>query len=522
MFTAGFFDPPHRGHAEHLREAKKLGDQLIVLVHRDECVPPSTLVETPEGVKRISEVNIGDEVIGTSVGICTAKLVREYEGELVKIKARYLPAVYFTPNHPILVRKMNIYQTRRKGKRPYVYKLKEFEWIEAGRVVPSKRFKKLLVVVPKDLTEEPYIIRLKSLNPYAKKDRIIELNEEFAKLLGLWFAEGTVYISISKRKHRAYSYRKLKDGTIKRYPYMRHTRYHRVCFSFGKHEKELVKWCVNILKKYGFNPFVAETRTALVVWLNSGPLARWLKAEFGCTAREKRIPHWLFKERKRIIKAFIEGVLIGDGWTDGYHHRIALTNKIAILGLHRLLRKLGIMASYTEREITGEIEGRKLRKTMAYAISWTNIKRKMFFEDERYYYLPVERVEKVPYKGKVYNLETTTETYGVPFIVHNCCIRKKGYCFMPLEDRKALLESMRWVDKVIVCPEECDLTAVRVLRELKPDIFARGGDRTPENMPKEELEVCEELGIKIIYNVGGGKVQSSSWLCENFIRKFRK
>jgi hypothetical protein len=39
-------------------------------------------------------------------------------------------------------------------------------------------------------------------------------------------------------------------------------------------------------------------------------------------------------------------------------------------------------------------------------------------------------------------------------------------------------------------------------------------------MPKSEVELCEKLGIKIVYGVGGGKAQSSSWLIENFEKVF--
>jgi len=99
-----------------------------------------------------------------------------------------------------------------------------------------------------------------------------------------------------------------------------------------------------------------------------------------------------------------------------------------------------------------------------------------------------------------------------------CCVKKKGYCFMPLEDRLALLEAIKYVDEVVVCGPSCDLTTTEVLQKVRPQIFAKGGDRTPENMPRSEVELCERLGIKIVYGVGGGKVQSSSWLVENFAK----
>ena len=93
---------------------------------------------------------------------------------------------------------------------------------------------------------------------------------------------------------------------------------------------------------------------------------------------------------------------------------------------------------------------------------------------------------------------------------------KKGYIFMPFEERKELLESIKYVDEVVRCIDK-DQTVCQTLRKLKPDIFAKGGDRNLKNIP--EKEVCEELGIKMLFGVGGGKVQSSSWLVDNSIKK---
>ena len=41
-------------------------------------------------------------------------------------------------------------------------------------------------------------------------------------------------------------------------------------------------------------------------------------------------------------------------------------------------------------------------------------------------------------------------------------------------------------------------------------IFAKGGDRTIDNIP--EVAVCNKYNIKMIFNVGGNKTQSSSLL----------
>ena len=86
---------------------------------------------------------------------------------------------------------------------------------------------------------------------------------------------------------------------------------------------------------------------------------------------------------------------------------------------------------------------------------------------------------------------------------------KKGRAFMPFIERKEVLEAIGYVDEVIMSIDQ-DGTVTETLRNLKPHVFAKGGDRIQGNMPQSELDVCEGEGIEIIYNVGGEKIQSSS------------
>lgn len=93
---------------------------------------------------------------------------------------------------------------------------------------------------------------------------------------------------------------------------------------------------------------------------------------------------------------------------------------------------------------------------------------------------------------------------------------KKGFPFMPEAERKEIIEAIAGVDRVVVTnhiPGDPDRSVCSALREIHPTIFANGGDRKPDGDPVPEVDLCNELGIEIIYNVGaGGKVQSSSWL----------
>lgn len=90
-------------------------------------------------------------------------------------------------------------------------------------------------------------------------------------------------------------------------------------------------------------------------------------------------------------------------------------------------------------------------------------------------------------------------------------MKKKGYIFMPYNERKTILESIKYIDDVIPCFDE-DETVSKTLSYLKPDIFAKGGDRTYDNIPQSEKDICEKCSIKLVFGIGGEKIQSSSEL----------
>jgi len=88
-------------------------------------------------------------------------------------------------------------------------------------------------------------------------------------------------------------------------------------------------------------------------------------------------------------------------------------------------------------------------------------------------------------------------------------MRKKGYVFMPWEERAEILLAIRGVVSVEQV-DDSDGTVCEALRRIRPDLFANGGDRRGNNTP--EVQVCTDLGIDLLWNVGGEKIQSSSEL----------
>ena len=83
---------------------------------------------------------------------------------------------------------------------------------------------------------------------------------------------------------------------------------------------------------------------------------------------------------------------------------------------------------------------------------------------------------------------------------------KKGDSFMSQKDRMKIVSALKCVDEVFLSIDK-DKSQCESLRSIKPDVFAKGGDRTSGEIP--ESKVCSELGIEIIDGLGA-KIRSSS------------
>jgi len=98
--------------------------------------------------------------------------------------------------------------------------------------------------------------------------------------------------------------------------------------------------------------------------------------------------------------------------------------------------------------------------------------------------------------------------------------KKKGKPFLPWTERATVIGNLGMVDKVVQGLDR-DGTVSQNLKEIRrrnPEAeitFCNGGDRTDDNTP--ELKQCEKSDIKTAFNVGGGKIVSSSMLLDDWV-----
>lgn len=93
----------------------------------------------------------------------------------------------------------------------------------------------------------------------------------------------------------------------------------------------------------------------------------------------------------------------------------------------------------------------------------------------------------------------------------NQAILKKGKPFMSDKDRCSIVSKLKMVDEVFLSIDQ-DRSVCKSIEYLKPHIFAKGGDRTSDEIP--ESKVCREYGIEIIDGLGH-KIRSSSEFINN-------
>lgn len=97
----------------------------------------------------------------------------------------------------------------------------------------------------------------------------------------------------------------------------------------------------------------------------------------------------------------------------------------------------------------------------------------------------------------------------------NWLIRKKGYCLNPWHERKEMLLAIKGVAEVVQV-DDSDDTVCEALRRIKPNVFGNGGLRNQTNTPEREL--CQKLGIAMVYGLGGGERDAKTRSLQKKIR----
>jgi len=163
------------------------------------CLPPGTWIFTETGLKRIEEVRIGERVLSAFGGFTEVvdTMKRRHVGKLIEIRTGMTVPLLITPEHPVLV----VENVRVRQGEPWREKY------AGARISPTDRD---FMLIPKLAASLPDFIDLAALSRRNLKiigdgwavhatdynqnrfRSLIDLDERFYELLGLYLAEGCI------------------------------------------------------------------------------------------------------------------------------------------------------------------------------------------------------------------------------------------------------------------------------------------------------------------------------------------
>jgi len=372
------------------------------------CLSTSSLIMTKDGLKKITEVKEGDEIYAFDLKThqpVLKKCIGIFDNgarEVFGIETLHR-TIRATPNHPFLVLKRN------------------------GRGRKNKLIWKTLC----ELKVKDMIVVLKNLNggksfkfkfnPTQKGGKVTHLNEvnlpkhsspALMKYLGIWVGDGWV------RPGRGEVGFALPKGSNER--------------------RSLVK-----LQHVLFGNGVRTDD--MYIYMNSVNLARFINfLGFGSGAKSKTIPPWIFTLPKEEKEAFIEGLMLSDGYKNGNSFRYVSASHDLLRRLRLLLQTMGYRVGkihWQERKKGRKCVHRRLLKDTAFGYicfskrkKW-NVKRypsqykyQNFLIENGHF--EMEKIEKIKLVGKEPTLDLRVEGehnfIADGIVVHNTGIQRSG------------------------------------------------------------------------------------------------
>ncbi len=439
------------------------------------CLHPNVLVFTDKGDKFIKDINIGDKVINSDgkwtevIGLSNREC---YEKELFEFKfASDNRILLTTEDHPILAVRNNYKQYEKRGDRcrnkQQIINNNPLEWVRAKDLQKSD-----LVVVPinQNEIESSTLDLIDFTNKYCfHEDKIIYDSRVKQELVDAYYSNLSI---IEGTKKYSVDYRQLWDlrkkggwkRTISRYVQIDkefalfiglflaegwiESNLQRIGFAFHKEEENTY---VRFIQEYVSKNFKATSKVEYPsdngIQLNvySKHLGIILSSIFGIKkAPKKDIPNFIFNLPKKLKQEVIKGLIRGDGCTEKIHEiSFCSASSLLTIQLRLLLLSIGIKSSIKKQipQSTWKIaliRGREIKKGISYHLTISGSDYNLFasFEEEvdyfsnypdrkgliqdNYLYIPIRKINKVPYSGLVYDITVKEgESFLTSCIVHN-------------------------------------------------------------------------------------------------------
>ena len=364
------------------------------------CLPPDEVLLGDN--KEIRGYMVSDRIVGRS-GLETVQhtFERDYAGDLIEIKGQGLLPFRVTPNHPVMVVKGTIGRHKKTVLGEPIWK----EALDLKEKHADRDGDYLLLPTLQEGTEASRVSLVPWILGHSRIDLTsFQINKETAWLLGVYVAEGC---KLSARRIR---------------------------FVINETEDNLARRIAEIAAHLGYKAWAKNTYNGRNghgknVCIASAVLTRFFSDSCGNGANHKKIPDFiLFNGDLSILRSFLDGYLEGDGC----HARVgkrryeatkfATTSKVLALQLQLAFARLGKFVSLRRiKPSKHTIRGRPFIPRVQYEGQVYTDGRIRHRYSKGFLIVPVQKVTRTDYSGKVYNVATPDHTYLVSnAIVHNC------------------------------------------------------------------------------------------------------
>lgn len=364
------------------------------------CLHPESPVMTPEGLRPIAQVRVGDRVL-TDRGDFQPVLQTEthaLKGELIEVRGAGMPPVQFTPNHPV----MAIEPCKRVA--DCIGQGDSARWYAADALVRG-----MVLLYP--------VLQGEQLLDALPESPDVPLDEALLTIAACYLARGTLHATGDRTQQ--------------------------VVFTFRTDATPMARRLCDALQAHGVPASLHTRRHRLEVVCPSNAWAVRLQHLFGQHHADKRMPDWMLT-LPRAQQASLLTALWRCGGAFGSvqgspRARYTTPSPALAYQVHQLLLRMGIAAGLTRRmhsvgqrlytiSVAGTDALRRLTELLGYKREVPTPCAEPLAVDAQYLYLPVRTVRRVPYTGIVYNLEVArAHTYtGSLALTHNCIVNGPG------------------------------------------------------------------------------------------------
>lgn len=443
------------GHAlQNLASLFKLIDRRVdsvIHIKPLTCFTEDTAITIDSFIsKLIKDIKIGDKVL-THKGIfkqVKKVMFRNYEGKILNIDCGGLLNLKVTPEHPLLTLKRkkvicygkkhihicrpknNLYCIERNGN----CKLKEGKIDFSVDFVEAKELQKgdfLAIPKPKQITKKDSYECL-MVNP--KKPKYEDIKEfpytsELLRVLGYWLAEGSLKYDSNKLTNKKYL-----SGIV---------------FTFNRKETNFIKEIKTTIEK-NFDAYVTtyihkSRPNAINLNITNRSLAYIFEKLCGKYCDKKVINKEIMNLDPKLQLELVKGFFRGDGYYEtnkrttryrGTTTSLKLANQLFWILIRNNIK--ATIRKHKKREnrkdaytitISGITPLKRLKENLI-KLPPRKFTTPHFLETENYFLLPIIKIKKEDFNGKVYNLEVEEDNSYIANLlaVHNCspeiCVEK--------------------------------------------------------------------------------------------------